>query len=129
MKTIYLLCIFGKTDTDLLVLLAEKQNIYASFPFIQCQLGGGWWAISTRPKSRYFGNSSQENIKTTTCINVPRAYICALETVSLKVFPSFKSERQHPRIPDPLSQNLPNEGVPKHLHHNIRQFLSKQSDL
>ena len=27
--------------------------------------------------------------------------------------------------PEPMNQNLPNEGVPKHSQRNIRQFLSK----
>ena len=46
MNTIYLLYIFGETDVDLLFLSTEKHSISASFPFIQCQLGGGW-GIST----------------------------------------------------------------------------------
>ena len=35
------------------------------------------------------------------------------------MFLSFKSKRQHTMIPEPMSQNLPNEGVPKYSHHNI----------
>ena len=46
MNSVYLLYIFGETDVGLLLLSAEKQSISASFPFIQCQLGGGW-GIST----------------------------------------------------------------------------------
>ena len=46
MNTVYLLYIFGETDIGLLFLSTEKQSISASFPLIQCQLGGGW-GIST----------------------------------------------------------------------------------
>ena len=76
------------------MLVTEKQNIHdVSFPFIQCHLGvGGVFVPLTEKKNSYYGNISQESLKTT--IYIARVFINVLESkleaVSHKKFHSFK---------------------------------------
>ena len=60
------------------------------------------------PLTRYYVNTSQENLMTT--IYIAWGFSCVVEAVNYKEFSSFKLTRQQTMKPDSLSSYLPFEG-------------------